>query len=267
MLICPPFLPPTYQADIALLRLPAPSLRGTFAKAYALLTRLVGQIGWDELLRTRSSVFVMEEEYRKHKTQTSADGGSVGFNTPRAPDTPMGPPADDDASTRGIGRRTPMIDTSANGSAKAKADELEVPQTPIPTIKISSESDHEREHAALAKAGIYPNGVEAPPSPVPEEDELSIEAAADASAAEPPRMKTPDLEKPEVAQAPSSAAQDASEQPASAGANGHSSRPESKLELERNGDDEETSGSFSNKRLCERWLDNLFMVLYEVRGA
>lgn len=24
--------------------------------------------------------------------------------------------------------------------------------------------------------------------------------------------------------------------------------------------------SFSNKRLCERWLDNLFMVLYEVRA-
>ncbi len=24
--------------------------------------------------------------------------------------------------------------------------------------------------------------------------------------------------------------------------------------------------SFSNKRLCERWLDNLFMVLYEVQG-
>jgi hypothetical protein len=26
------------------------------------------------------------------------------------------------------------------------------------------------------------------------------------------------------------------------------------------------SFSFSNKRLCERWLDNLFMVLYEVSG-
>ena len=25
--------------------------------------------------------------------------------------------------------------------------------------------------------------------------------------------------------------------------------------------------SFSNKRLCERWLDNLFMVLYEVCGS
>ncbi len=25
--------------------------------------------------------------------------------------------------------------------------------------------------------------------------------------------------------------------------------------------------SFSNKRLCERWLDNLFMILYEVRSV
>ena len=55
------------KADVALLRLPAPSLRGTFAKAYALLTLLVAKIGWDELLKCRSSVFVMEEEYRKQK--------------------------------------------------------------------------------------------------------------------------------------------------------------------------------------------------------
>ena len=33
------------QADPALLRLPAPGLRGTWARAYALLTRLVSQIG------------------------------------------------------------------------------------------------------------------------------------------------------------------------------------------------------------------------------
>ncbi len=55
------------KADVALLRLPAPSLRGTFAKAYSLLTRLVAKIGWDELLKCRSSVFVMEEEYRMQK--------------------------------------------------------------------------------------------------------------------------------------------------------------------------------------------------------
>ncbi len=47
------------EADPALQRLPSPGLRGTWARAYTLLTRLVSQIGWDELLKTRSSVFVM----------------------------------------------------------------------------------------------------------------------------------------------------------------------------------------------------------------
>jgi hypothetical protein len=64
------------EADVALLRLPAPGLRGTFAKAYSLLTHLVSKIGWDELLKTRSVVFVMEEEYRLHKTTASIDDGS-----------------------------------------------------------------------------------------------------------------------------------------------------------------------------------------------
>ncbi|CAG8480301.1 6270_t:CDS:10 [Paraglomus occultum] len=47
--------------------LPASNLRGTFAKAYLLLTRLVHKVGWDALLKCRSSVFVMEEEYRLQK--------------------------------------------------------------------------------------------------------------------------------------------------------------------------------------------------------
>lgn len=52
------------EADVALLRLPAPALRGTFASAYGILTKLANKIGWDELLKCRSEVFVMEEEYR-----------------------------------------------------------------------------------------------------------------------------------------------------------------------------------------------------------
>ncbi|KAJ1728149.1 bud site selection protein [Coemansia biformis] len=47
-----------------ILRLSAPTLKGTFAHAYKLLTSIVGTIGWDELLLLRSNVFVMEEEYR-----------------------------------------------------------------------------------------------------------------------------------------------------------------------------------------------------------
>ncbi|KAJ1995328.1 bud site selection protein [Coemansia spiralis] len=47
-----------------ILRLPAPSLKGTFAIAYNFLTQIVSTIGWDELLHLRSQAFVMEEEYK-----------------------------------------------------------------------------------------------------------------------------------------------------------------------------------------------------------
>ncbi|ORY83686.1 Chs5p-Arf1p-binding proteins-domain-containing protein [Protomyces lactucae-debilis] len=65
------------DADQALLRLPAPALRGTFARAYELLTKLVTKVGWDALLKSRSQVFVMEEEYRSQKAPAA---GSVSVN-------------------------------------------------------------------------------------------------------------------------------------------------------------------------------------------
>ncbi|KAL4399470.1 bud site selection protein [Malassezia pachydermatis] len=63
------------EVDSTLLRLPAPSLRGTFASAYAILTKIVNKVGWDDLLKYRSEVFVMEEEYRK-QDQLPHDGAS-----------------------------------------------------------------------------------------------------------------------------------------------------------------------------------------------
>lgn len=59
------------------MRLPAPALHGTFAKAYSLLTRLAAKIGWDDLLKCRSSVFVMEEEYRILKAKEEERKNSV----------------------------------------------------------------------------------------------------------------------------------------------------------------------------------------------
>lgn len=108
------------EADVALLRLPAPGLRGTFAKAYALLTLLVSKIGWDELLKTRSQVFVMEEEYRLHKT---AEGVGEGGGEGEADEADGADEADDNASTVGI--RSPLTPSE------------------IPTIRISSESTRE----------------------------------------------------------------------------------------------------------------------------
>jgi hypothetical protein len=143
-----------------LLRLPAPGLRGTFAKAYTLITLLVSKIGWDELLKTRSAVFVMEEEYRLHKDATD-DASTTAIRSPAEPSTQPNTPSD------------------------------------IPTIRISSESDR-----------VRPNG-----------------------------KHEPVLEKPELAQA--------------------NENPGSPMPMTANG--EEVVSAFSNKRLCERWLDNLFL--------
>jgi hypothetical protein len=104
---------------VALLRLPAPGLRGTFAKAYHLLTLLASKIGWDELLKTRSEVFVMEEEYRLHKTHASVDLTASG----------MGSKGEDTSSVTGM--KSPPPQSDGEGSE---------PPSAIPTIRISTES-------------------------------------------------------------------------------------------------------------------------------
>lgn len=55
------------QVHPTLRKLHAAGYKGTFLKAYSLLTEITAKIGWDQLLRIRSQVFVMEEEYRSEK--------------------------------------------------------------------------------------------------------------------------------------------------------------------------------------------------------
>jgi hypothetical protein len=204
------------EADPALQRLPAPGLRGTWARAYALLTRLVSQIGWDELLKSRSAVFVMEEEYRMQKAQ--ADIAAVTRD-----DTDTEVDADDDASTKGVHASTSASQVDSPTSSASESPTIEFvndTEVTIPTIRISTESAREetlREQKAAAAATV--NGVEnINGDPVPEGLQQPVQAAAGEGNGE--------------------------NKDASPGA--------------------QESFSFSNKRLCERWLDNLFMVLYEV---
>ena len=59
-----------YESEMVhptLRKLHAAGYKGTFLKAYSLLTGITAKIGWDQLLRIRSQVFVMEEEYRSEK--------------------------------------------------------------------------------------------------------------------------------------------------------------------------------------------------------
>jgi tetratricopeptide (TPR) repeat protein len=185
------------DTDPALLRLPAPGLRGTFAKAYALLCKLVQEIGWDELLKTRSTVFVMEEEYRQHKSKASVDESKVNGPSDGVKPTTIAVNEDDDASS------TRAIRSPKSGDSEGAEGEDNAEDNAIPTIRISSETDH------------------------------NVESGASSSG------QTNGVAKPEQAQ--------------------HAGPDE------REKDDEELS--FSNKRLCERWLDNMFMCLYEVSLA
>lgn len=153
------------KADVALLRLPAPGLRGTFAKAYHLLTLLASKIGWDELLKTRSQVFVMEEEYRLHKTHASVDLNLNGNH--------------DASSITGVKSPAP-----SNVDAEDAGTE---PPSAIPTIRISTESA--RTPSASATNGSFPDAPEA----------VTASEAAQSDQAGDEAEPEPVLEKPETA--------------------------------------------------------------------
>ncbi|KAN0083132.1 ChAPs (Chs5p-Arf1p-binding proteins) domain containing protein [Elaphomyces granulatus] len=163
----------------SLRKLHAATYQGTFLKAYNLLTKVAASIGWDQLLKIRSDVFVMEEEYRVERQNMTSKQGS----------------------------------SSQNASTIA----LHQPQSPNP--------------------GVNGNGTE------PDAEPGTKETAS-----------------PDKANGAIGDAQDGSS----------IERPEQTVASEvvksgnYDGDPSHASYSqFQNKRLCERWLDNLFMVLYE----
>ncbi|KAL5521698.1 BUD7 [Sanghuangporus sanghuang] len=239
------------EADTALQRLPAPGLKGTWARAYALLTKLVSKIGWDELLRIRSTVFVMEEEYRMQKaqaevkTQMSRSGAAIHEDGTIAP-VPRSGGADDDASTRGV--RSPGSEgadenenenENENGDSGSPAedddadekDKSDLNVNQIPMIRVSTESDREREAVDTEEV---------------KDDEKKVQAQSNGEN----KDSSSGLERP--MQAASGEKEDNSTE----GNNLASSSS-------AGGATTADGFSFSNKRLCERWLDNLFMVLYE----
>ncbi|KAL1413575.1 bud site selection protein [Vanrija albida] len=192
------------EADVALLRLPAPGLRGTFAKAYSLLALLVSKISWDELLKTRSAVFVMEEEYRQHKTSASVDVGSLSTHGENGDKGDANGHADEDASTRGLHSRP--------GSAP--------PSDGVPTIRVSTESE---------RHGANGNG-----SDSDGDDEKDDE---------------PEGEPEALPQKPKTLV--------------HAPEDKDKAHDQAITAEAYEGSAFANKRLCERWLDNLFLVLYD----
>ena len=75
--------PEAYDGELvhpSLRKLHAAGYKGTFLKAYSLLTEITAKIGWDQLLRVRSQVFVMEEEYRSEKQTGTSQQPTTSHN-------------------------------------------------------------------------------------------------------------------------------------------------------------------------------------------
>lgn len=170
------------QKDVTdgdLLKLPAPTLRSTFAKAYELLTAIVSNIGWESLLKYRTRVFVMEEEYRKDKIPSESTTRSRVNSTSQEQPGSTTTPAD-----------------SVKPPEEAKTSAA-APDTNGTTTTTDDTTNTNNENNENNNSNSTNNN-----------DQTSVTGIA-------PQSKTGGV------------------------------------------------GELRNKRLCERWLDNLFMVLYE----
>jgi len=208
------------------LRLPATSLRGTFLKAYELLVKIVRKIGWNKLLYYRSSVFVMEEEYRvqrasiekKQQEANSKRESTISFS--RTIDNKI---EEGQAQSSSPTKQEVVNENKENedeGKNKEKVeDDVDELDNKLEEINLSSDvstTSNQEEHKEEHKEETKPK----------EENKEENET------------KTNDLV---IDNDGSNIAVD---------------------------EDDKTLNKFSqysfkDKRLCERWLDNLFMVLYE----
>ncbi|RQM06263.1 hypothetical protein DH86_00001056 [Scytalidium sp. 3C] len=165
------------QVHPSLLGLRAAQYKGTFKHAYSILTEMTKKIGWDQLLKIRSSVFVMEEEYRSEKQPSALQQSENKRNA--STDVLRGSPGPTANGSNG--------EHGENGTNGGEAGSSTTTGNDGATVTI--------------------NPMEKPSHTVTAEEVKAGNEDSDAT--------------------------------------------------------EEQLSRFNNKRLCERWLDSLFMVLYE----
>ncbi|KAK7420942.1 bud site selection protein [Neonectria punicea] len=181
------------HVDPSLLNLRAAAYRGTFKQAYDILTEMTAKIGWDQLLKIRSNVFVMEDEYRTEK-QEAIQPGSANRNpsTDGLPGSPEKPVNGEEPSASEVKPEKPVeTEVSVEGESAAKADSTAEAEPTVETVAIE----------------VTENGVEKPSNTI-----------------DPGEIKAD---------------------------------PENATK------NDDHLSKLNTKRLCERWLDSLFMVLYE----
>ncbi|KAI1154037.1 chaps-domain-containing protein [Nemania diffusa] len=121
------------QVDPSLLNLRAASYRGTFKLAYNILTGMTAKIGWDQLLKIRSSVFVMEDEYRTDRQDDASHAPPPKRNPSTATlrSSPE-PSTNGDHQTENGDKKT--VDNDATSEALANGNGDETVEKPTHTI-------------------------------------------------------------------------------------------------------------------------------------
>jgi len=216
------------------LRLPATSLRGTFLKAYELLVKIVRKIGWNKLLYFRSSVFVMEEEYRVQRA--SLEKKQQEKNAERERTVSFSRTTENKIEEVAVKEQVQAVESPVKSDEKEEDNKKE------------EEKENKKENAEEEEDGLVDVDLEN------KLEEISL--SSDAPAPKPAEEEKP--EEPVKTDEPK-------EETTSAKKNS--------VVIENNGTDlidddnkalnQFSQYSFKDKRLCERWLDNLFMVLYE----
>jgi Chs5-Arf1p-binding protein BUD7/BCH1 len=185
------------QVDPSLLNLRAASYRGTFKKAYDILTEMTAKIGWDQLLKIRSNVFVMEDEYRTEKQEATQPASSA----KRTPSTD---------GLRGTPDQTVNQDDETEDEEAEKLDES------------ASKAEEAGEEVPATNGTSEQNKIEKPSNVIdPGEAKADSEVGLIYISC---RIKA--------------------------------NNPQTTK-------NDEHLSKLNTKRLCERWLDSLFMVLYE----
>ncbi|KFA65901.1 hypothetical protein S40285_02375 [Stachybotrys chlorohalonatus IBT 40285] len=117
------------QVDASLTNLRAATYKGTFKQAYSILTEMTAKIGWDQLLKIRSTVFVMEDEYRTEKQESHRNPSTDGLRG--TPDRAL----NGDEESDGEGRTEKPSDTESTAETVAvKAEDQKTVEKPSHTI-------------------------------------------------------------------------------------------------------------------------------------
>ncbi len=129
------------QVDHSLLSLRAAGYRGTFKDAYSILTEMTSKIGWDQLLKIRSTVFVMEDEYRTEKQEASVPATKRSPSLDGLRGTPD-PRANGNDESEGEGEDNDAQEEASTSQAAANGNsEVERPSNTIDPKIVKAEHD------------------------------------------------------------------------------------------------------------------------------